>query len=282
MNDYFIFGSVDTRDFGVDVFCQNHETAIPMTYVSQSLAGVSGDILIPDNRYPNRSIVYDVLATSNANTVMNRLQNALLSQVGYQRLVDSFDTDVYMMAAITDSFHIDFTQDHVQGKAKIAFNRMPQRYLLSPESYSMSGGTGNFYRPQYCYFNSKPLIKIFMESSTDTGPTRINMYCFSDNSNYDYYQIVIDDQIFGAGMPDITTTGVNIDCETMEVYGGEPAVNLKPHVTLADQNLSVQQLSSGVNDLHFPMLADFNRFTIQSGSPDTVNEIVVYPRWWKL
>lgn len=241
--DYFIYNGIDTRDFNAQVFRPNVETVGPQLYTTHEIPGRNGDILLPKGKYPNRRERYHILCTgNNAAQNMDDLKNALLYQTGYQRLTDSFDTDVYYQAALTDQFDIEYTRERDAAKCQISFNRMPQKFLVSGDtqiSYNASyGDTFTLVNPTF--IDAKPLITLFAAEDKEFG---------------------INDTIVSVDSDTVHT----IDCESYEIldlYGRN-----------ADQSV---HFSNG-----FPVLKPGNN-VITLNDPDNFMVVYITPRWWKL
>jgi phage-related protein len=64
---------------------------------------------------------------------LSDFRNAIVSQVGYQRLTDTFHPDEYRMAIYTDGLEIDPIKYNTASEFELKFNCKPQRWLTSGE-----------------------------------------------------------------------------------------------------------------------------------------------------
>ena len=246
--DYFIFGGVDTRTYNAKVFRPNVETVGPQLYTTHEIPGRNGDILLPKGRYPNRRERYSILCTgANAVQHMDDLKNALLYQTGYQRLTDSFDTDVYYQAALTDQFDIEYTRERDAAKCRITFNRKPQKFFVSGDSYT-SIRIG---------FNDTEDLKTvtIRNPSMQAAKPYIRIYNFADVLINDF--TIHNDQ--GAY--------AYIDCETEEITAS--VASFVDSITFSDSGFPV--LRPGENTI-----------TLTRTNGQRITTVEIMPRWWKL
>ena len=92
--------------------------------------GRNGDVIIDTGEYENVDRVYNVACYKEGVSApyLSRELSKWLSKPGYQRLEDSYQPDVFMMAVCEQENTI--TNIHNQaGRASLTFNRMPQRFL---------------------------------------------------------------------------------------------------------------------------------------------------------
>lgn len=206
MSDSFTFDGISSTAYGVYVFPTDSLFEAPARqYTTLTVPGRSGALLIDDKRFDNLDREYGIIIPESGKTNVDALRNALASRVGYFRLVDSFDSDHYFMAAYSETFSPQMEMRTDSAKAVISFDRKPQRYLLSGESVTTLTSSGTITNPTR--FASKPLLKITTTRSTAS--------------------------VVGVGSVNITIkrTGViYIDCETGRAYNG--ATPLDTYVSL--------------------------------------------------
>lgn len=249
--DYFIYNGIDTRDFNAQVFRPNVETVGPQLYTTHEVPGRNGDILLPKGKYPNRRERYSILCTgTNAVQHMDDLKNALLYQTGYQRLTDSFDTDVYYQAALTDQFDIEYTRERDAAKCQIAFNRMPQKFFVSGDTritIAQGGSSGPSYVHQTItnpsIFKAKPLIQI-----NAYGILRFDDWEISNTDVYNAY----------------------IDCASYEIYR-QDGKDYSSYVTISGGDFPV--LDAGDTTFEVDHLDGHSNYYPWVG---------ITQRWWKL
>ena len=130
-------------------------------YERVHVPGRNGDIIIDTGEYDNVDRVYNVACYKEGVSppYLSRELSKWLSKPGYQRLEDSYQPDVYMMAVYEQENTV--TNIHNQaGRASISFNRMPQRFLKigeDPIEMTVSGEDIVNPSPQLAV----PIIKIY-------------------------------------------------------------------------------------------------------------------------
>lgn len=127
-NDYFIFGDIDSRQYGVGIY-GNQLAKMPQRdqeYVS--VPGRNGNLVLDNGKYHNVTIPYKAYIIKNYNENVRGLRNALLEKHGYQRLEDTINPDEYRMARA-----LPFEPNEIgvlqAAEFEISFDCMPQRFL---------------------------------------------------------------------------------------------------------------------------------------------------------
>lgn len=130
--DYLIFGTVDSRDYGIEVFFKDVDRTPKRVYKSIDVPGRNGAVLIDENRYEDVPVAYDCIALLDADR--QAFVNALAAQIGYKRMQDSFNGDEFYSAVFDGDVDPNITKDRAQSTFSIYFTRTPQRYLISGET----------------------------------------------------------------------------------------------------------------------------------------------------
>ena len=216
MRNYFEFGGLDSRDFGVYISGQGTFKAPQREYNFLSVPGRNGDLIGTERKFQNAELTYHAFIYSNFKQNISDFRNALNSLVGYQRLTDSYHTDEFRMAAYSAEFEPDVVRMNNAGEFEITFNCKPQRYLLTGETAIELTADGTITNPTL--FDAQPLIVV-----TGRGDLGINSQT-------------------------VTITGitpVTIDCEMMDCYQG--AYSRNDTVFFSDYKFPV--LVPGVNNI---------------------------------
>lgn len=209
MRNYFTLNGVDSRDFGVYISGQGTYSAPRREYKMVPIAGRNGDLVGNERRYENLGLTYPAFIYNNFKQNIRDFRNFLLSQVGYQRLTDSYNPNEFRMALYEGSFDPDVESKHDAGRFDIVFNCKPQRYLASGETVTTLTADGSINNPTR--FNSQPLLKVF-----GTGQLGVNS-----------------DTITITNAEDWTV----IDSELMDCYKG--TVSKNPFVQFSSYNFPV-------------------------------------------
>ena len=206
MSDYFIYNGVNSSTFLARVFpTDSMLKSTPRNYVSVSVPGRSGTLLLDQGSYENIMREYDVQIAGDTDlAAFKALRAYLASCVGYLRLTDSFEPTHFFMAAYTEGF--DLTADYAsmkRGRGTITFECKPQRFLISGETTQTFTGSGSITNPTR--FPSKPLLRVYGQGTLGIGSTNITIAAHSGSY-------------------------MDIDCETGRAYNG--ATPLDSYVTL--------------------------------------------------
>lgn len=120
-----IFGDVNLSDYNAFAFYCNLFDKAERDVNVVSIPGRNGDLLFDNGRYKNIKRTYRIQVSGLAN--IQSLLNALSTQVGYKKLKDEYESDVYMMARLKEPPQINrFVGDSVD--ITLTFDRMPQKY----------------------------------------------------------------------------------------------------------------------------------------------------------
>lgn len=133
MSDYFVFGDVDSRDYSdIHVFDKSVDNTPKRVYDVQNIAGRNGAFYVDQGRYEDVEHSYGVVALTKS--AGSNFINALVSQIGYHRLSDSFNEDEFYLATLTDAVEAKVSKSTRDVNTfDITFTRKPQRFLLSGE-----------------------------------------------------------------------------------------------------------------------------------------------------
>ena len=154
--DYLIFGNVDSREYGIEVFFKDVDRTPKRVYKSIDVPGRNGAVLIDENRYEDVPVSYDCIALLEADR--KAFVNALAAQTGYKRMQDSFNDGEFYSAVFDGDVDPNVTKDRAQSTFSIYFTRAPQRYLISGEE-SMDVNSGDVViNPTL--FDSNPMLEV--------------------------------------------------------------------------------------------------------------------------
>lgn len=214
--NHFTFNGHSTGELGLLVSGINIYGSPSRIVEKVNIPYRSGDLIIDTGAYSNYMLTYTVDIIDNTKTTAESLSQWLLGSTGYCRLTDTYNTDIYRMAAYYNQLDYTLSALYRYGRATITFDCKPQKYLLTGEtavtitssSYTLNNPTAMV---------SKPLLRL-----TGTGTAVVNGTTIVVNSVDEY---------------------VDIDCDTMQIFKG--TTNKSSTVTMTD----FPQLKSGNNTI---------------------------------
>lgn len=220
MSEFFVFDGVDCRDFSVYAYESDTFGGSSREYEGVTIPGKSGNVLIDNKRYENRSHSYGCVIYENCEQNLEAFRNFLLSRVGYCRLEDSIHPEEFYQACYMEDFSPTLSSDRNMGKVVITFDRKPQRFLKSGEITRDFTATGAIYNPTR--FPSTPLIRVYGSGSFQIGETIVTV---TDNSS-----------------------SIDIDCEIMEAFTGNTLANSK--VSFSKNDFPTLKAGNNAVNLH--------------------------------
>ena len=198
MNDYFVFGSIDTRNYGVLVFDMNTDEGPEREQEKYSVPGRNGDLVGNTYRLANKEHQYMGIIYESFESRYEAFRDILIATGGkYLRLADSIHPDEFYLARYVGPLEPTIPKGRDMGKFMIEFDRKPQRFLFSGEEEVSITSGGTLVNPTRQY--SQPLIHV-----TGYG----NLYINSG-------RITVKN----------TFSDVYIDCEMMDCYHGTENAN---------------------------------------------------------
>lgn len=215
---YFVWNGKSSRDFGLYLSEPPKKGKAERKQDIISVPGKNGDLIIQQDAWKNIPIAYSVFTHGDIGNPEETIPEfyGWLSQSGYLRLEDSFDTSAFYLAYYAGGDDIDNIMDQA-ARGVITFNAKPQRYLKSGEksvTYTSSGALSNP-TPQ----NARPLISV-----TGTGTVKINDQTITISKN---------------------ASKIMIDCEAMDAYGSDGS-NANGSVSLPSADIV---LKPGANNI---------------------------------
>lgn len=165
----FTFNNINCETLGM--FVEEYpDRPFPQRKVTAySVAGRNGDLLVDEGAYTNVIQEYKVFVKgSGGNTLQQNLSVIgawLLGTAGYHELRDDYDTSIYRLARCVNA--VEFLNSlNRYGKATIQFDCQPQRFPITPEVLTSTGGTAITY-PTNGYFPAYPYIEVTGIRSND-------------------------------------------------------------------------------------------------------------------
>lgn len=219
MRNYFTFGGVDSRDYGVYISGGGVYNAPERAIDFIPVPGRDGDIIGMSNRMENGTLTYsNAFIYANFQTQIAAFRALMLQTNAYRRLIDSYNPDEYRLAVFVGEFNVRPTAKLDAGEFDIVFNVMPQRFLLSGDQVTTLTASGTITNPTV--FSAKPLIRVYGNGVLGVGADSITII---NNANNNIY----------------------IDCQSGLAYRG--ATNMNSSITLS--GFDFPALVGGVNNI---------------------------------
>ena len=126
-----IFGGVDFAENGVWVTGSGTFSAPQRDVTVVSVPGRNGDLVIDNGKWNNIQVIYPCFIRDNFDQNMAAFRSLLCSQLGYQKLEDSYHPDEYRLGAFAEGLFPSMRQRNKGGEFDVTFNCKPQRFLKS-------------------------------------------------------------------------------------------------------------------------------------------------------
>ena len=182
MRNYFVFGGIDSRTYGVYISGAGTFNAPARRYKNYKVPGRNGSLTIDEGVFEEATVVYEAFIASDFKNNIADFRNAMLSKVGYVRMTDSYHPNEFYRAKYMDGLEADVLPTLVAGEMELTFTRDPRRFLTSGET-AVTVATGNSISNP-TLFDSLPLIRV-----TGYGTLTINSDVITISSGQTYVDI---------------------------------------------------------------------------------------------
>lgn len=174
-----IFGGYNTANSGCYIVDRKQKETARREYDVVDIPGTNGSILYDRQRYSNVEMEYGFVVPSNAKTAVAALMNGLMSKIGWNRLSDSFNSDVFYTAYFDHFVQLEYSSDGKQAKGRFVFVRRAERFLTSGEAPVTIASSQTLLNPTLMV--SKPIIRVTGTGSFSVGGSSVSI---STNPNY--------------------------------------------------------------------------------------------------
>lgn len=171
------FDGESSADYGVQILGEGVFNAPEREVEMISIPGRNGAFALDKGRFENIEVTYpaNIIANSTEDfaAAVSDLRNFLCSRQGYCRLEDDYHPDEYRMAVYKSGLEVDEKVLRA-GEFDIAFDCMPQRWLLSGEDEITAVDGGTLTNPTL--FESSPLFEVegYGTIQVDTGAVTLD------------------------------------------------------------------------------------------------------------
>lgn len=157
-----IFGNIDSADYGIYITGESVYDAPERAVDMVKVPGRNGAIALDLGRWENIEVSYPAGCfggdQSDFATRISDFRNAIVSQIGYQRLTDTYNPSEYRMGVYTDGLDVKPAGMGRAGEFTIKFDCKPQRFLTSGETEETVSNGGTLTNPTQ--YESSPLLKV--------------------------------------------------------------------------------------------------------------------------
>ena len=162
MRNTLTFGGVNSADYGVYITGSGVYNAPKRAVENIVVPGRNGLLTIDQGRYENITVEYPAFAFGKTREEFQQkitaFRNAIMSQIGYQRLEDTYHPDEYRMALYAEGLNVDVKPYGSSGKFTLSFNCKPQRYQKDGEQPLQIASGENLINPTE--HSSEPLLVV--------------------------------------------------------------------------------------------------------------------------
>lgn len=157
-----IFGDVDSADYGIYITGEAVYNAPQRAVEMVTVPGRNGAIALDQGRWENIEVSYPAGCfggdQSDFASKISDFRNAIVSQLGYQRLTDEYNPNEYRLGTYLSGLDVKPKSMGRAGEFTITFDCKPQRWLTSGEAeITVTSGQKLFNPTPYA---SSPLLAI--------------------------------------------------------------------------------------------------------------------------
>lgn len=157
-----MFGGVNSADYGIYITGEAVYNAPQRAVEMVSVPGRNGAVAVDQGHWENIEVTYPAGTfgddQADFREAISSFRNAIVSQLGYQRLTDTYHPDEYRMGIYMDGLEVSPANNGQGGEFEIRFNCKPQRWLTSGEtSISVDSGDTLINPTRY---EAKPLLEV--------------------------------------------------------------------------------------------------------------------------
>lgn len=249
-HEYFHFGDVESRQHKVWISGENSFVTPERDVTIVDVPGRNGTLTLDNGKYKNFTITYPCYMSGDFLTGFDAFKNAMLKQIGYQVLRDTYHPNGFRRARLSKPIVPKPGPYNTSAKFDITFDCWPQFYLDSgAQAVSIPSGGKTLSNPTG--FEAKPIILVNWSSGTGRGTVTINgkSITFSGVTHKPFY----------------------INCDIQRAY------------YTTNQGLTTEYLDSAItlDNGEFPTLGEGNN-SVSWTSQNSTLSVSVLPGWWQL
>lgn len=131
------FGGINSGDYGVYITGTGVYNAPARAVEMVSVPGRNGDVAVDMGHWDNIEVTYKCglfgIDQSEMGEALMEFRNAIASQIGYQRLSDSYNPNEFRLGLFMAGLKFDAVSRNRAGEFELKFNCKPQRFLTDGE-----------------------------------------------------------------------------------------------------------------------------------------------------
>lgn len=156
------FGSINSANYGIYITGQAVYNAPTRAVEMVDVPGRNGQIALDQGRWENIEVTYPAGCFADSESdfrdAISAFRNAVVSQIGYQRLTDTYNPNEYRMGVYMNGLEVKPSMLRA-GQFDIVFNCKPQRWLTSGETAVTIANSGDTITNPTQYASS-PLLMV--------------------------------------------------------------------------------------------------------------------------
>lgn len=244
MANRFLFGNVNSEDYGVYISGSGTFNKPSRRVERFSVPGRNGDLTIDEGCYNNVTVTYPCFIARGFESRFHDFMAAMMVQKGYQRLKDTYDADHFREALFMDEVEPEPRTLNRTGTFDLSFNCKPQRFIVNGDRFVdlFPTGQAGIYNPTR--YAALPTIRIY-----GYGALALS----SADHSYDYTVTVAQH----------TENYVDVDSYAEECHIDGDSMN--QYVTIGTTG--------------FPKLHNGETFATKA---DTITSVEIMPNWWEI
>lgn len=157
-----IFGNIDSADYGIYITGESVYDAPERAVEMVKVPGRNGAIALDLGRWENVEVSYPAGCfgddQSDFASKISDFRNAIVSQIGYQRLTDTYNPNEYRLGVYASGLDVKPASMNRAGEFTISFDCKPQRFLTSGETETIVASGTDITNPTQ--YDSRPLLKV--------------------------------------------------------------------------------------------------------------------------
>lgn len=197
MRNYFTFGGLDSRDYGIYISGSGVYNAPERQYNMIEIPGRSGDLIGLERRIANIELKYPAFIYDRFKQNISKMKTAFMGLSGYQILKDTYYPEEYRKAVYVGGTEVDAYHMNNAGQFELTFSCKPQRYLVSGNNQVDVTTSLSIINPTD--MPASPLIRVYGYGTLGINGDTVTI---AQHATY-----------------------TDIDCEMMECYSGTTSEN---------------------------------------------------------
>lgn len=174
IRNYFIFAGKQSTDFDVWISGGGTFNAPERDITSVSIPGRNGDLNLDNGRYKNIKVTYPAFISRDFSRRIEDFRTWICSQLGYQRLEDTYHPDEFRLAMYSGGFAVKPSSRNLAGAFDLAFNCKPQRFLKSGEiPRIITASSAEFYN--HTHYKALPLLRVYGTGTITIGDISVTV-----------------------------------------------------------------------------------------------------------